>query len=684
MNHNLSSAMVKIDLFFYLVFFLFIHLSMVHSQKLDTFSSVYTLPLVKISDSAKIHLSLIKNVYRLTSQEMKEMGSMTAADALSRMPGNSQLHTGAISKPVIRGLYGSRLQVNLGGIKVEDQQWEDEQGLELSDAGIKRIEVIKGAAALMYGPEAIGGVINIIDEEPDTLRPYNSLQKADQNLNLEMFSNTYGIGIEYTRSKKTSVHQSWYINASAESHADYSDGLGVRVPNTRFALYNFKLAQYYSKCKWTIENKLYTSFNQFGFTKDSADFGDILSENRLSRDFEEEHHNVLSMLLSSHSTCNINLNTKWENTIGLQSNIRQEQEGEQATELGLALNTINIRSMLRKTYRNDINWNAGISSAVISNVNFGSRIIIPNATTFNSGLFTYFNKTFLPGPQHRITIESGVRYDIQLLNTSNTFEKPGNQKVFDAFQKTIGIWNYSIGGHWSVHSFLMKIDLSTGFRFPNLAELFSNGKHEGMARWDLGDKTLKNEQGFNKELYAEYDFNGFILRGAVFSNNFKNYVFLSPTADYFNGYPLYRYQQSDATFTGFESGAEWYGLNGFRLSADYSNILATQSGGTYLPFIPANRWIGKIQWLIHHASNTRFSFHSVYTAPQTHVYQNEQASPSYWLHSFSISTNVHAVRFILTCNNLSNTYYNDHLSLLRLIGLRDMGRNVILNIGYTF
>lgn len=676
--------MVKIDPFFNLVFFLFIHLSMVHSQKLDTFSSVYTLPLVKISDSAKIHSSLIKTVYRLTSQEMKEMGSMTAADALSRMPGNSQLHTGAISKPVIRGLYGSRLQVNLGGIKVEDQQWEDEQGLELSDAGIKRIEVIKGAAALMYGPEAIGGVINIIDEGPDTLRPYNSLQKADQNLNLELFSNTYGIGIEYTRSKKTSVHQSWYINASAESHADYSDGLGVRVPNTRFALYNFKLGQYYSKGKWTIENKLYTSFNQFGFTKDSADFGDILSENRLSRDFEEEHHNVLSMLLSSHSIYNINLNTKWENTIGLQSNIRQEQEGEQATELGLALNTINIRSMLRKTYRNDINWNAGISSALISNVNFGSRIVIPNATTFNSGLFTYFNKTFLPGHQHRITIESGVRYDIQQLNASNTFEKPGNQKVFDAFQKTKGIWNYSIGGHWSFHSFLMKIDLSTGFRFPNLAELFSNGKHEGTARWDLGDKTLKNEQGFNKELYAEYDFNGFIVRGAVFSNNFKNYIFLSPTADYFNGYPLYRYQQSDASFKGFESGAEWYGLNGFRLSADYSNILAKQSGGNYLPFIPANRWIGKIQWLIHNASNTRFSFHSVYTAPQTHVYQNEQPSPSYLLHSFSISTNVHAIRCILTCNNLTNTYYNDHLSLLRLIGLRDMGRNVILNIGYTF
>lgn len=609
---------------------------------------------------------------------------MTVADALSRMPGVSQLHTGAISKPVIRGLYGSRLQVNIGGMKIEDQQWEDEQGLELSDAGIKRIEVIKGAAALMYGPEAIGGVINIIDEGPDTMQLFNSLQKANQNLHLELFSNTYGIGLEYSRSKRTSEYQSWYINASVESHADYSDGKGVRVPNTRFALYNFKLGRYYSKGKWTIENKLYTSFNQFGFIKDSADFGDILSENRLSRDFEEEHHSVLSVLMSNQSTYKINLNTNWENTIGFQSNIRQEQEGEQATDLGLSLHTINFRSTLRKNYRKELQWNTGISFSYIRNVNFGSRIIIPNATTFNSGLFTYLNKTFNLGYNNRLIIESGVRYDIQRLNTSDTYEKQGNQKIFDAFQKSKGVWNYSIGGQWSFHALLMKIDLSSGFRFPNLAELFSDGQHEGTARWDLGDKSLKNEIGFTKELYAEYDFHRVIVRGSIFSNNFKSYIFLSPTNDYYNGFPLYRYQHSDATFQGFEGGAEWYGFDGFRLSADYSYILAKQAEGTYLPFIPANRWIGKIQWLVHHASNTRLSLNTVYTAGQPHVYLSEPTSPPYWLHSFSVTTHVHAVRFILTCNNLTNTYYNDHLSLLRLIGLRDMGRNVILNIGYTF
>ena len=105
-----------------------------------------------------------RNITALTLTEMRELGAQTLSEAMAGLPGVGQFTTGAVSKPVIRGLYGNRLQVNMGGQRLEDQQWEDEHGLGLSDIGIERVEVIKGPAALLYGSEAMGGVVHIVDE----------------------------------------------------------------------------------------------------------------------------------------------------------------------------------------------------------------------------------------------------------------------------------------------------------------------------------------------------------------------------------------------------------------------------------------------------------------------------------------------------------------------------------------
>jgi outer membrane receptor for ferrienterochelin and colicin len=95
------------------------------------------------------------------------------SDAVAKLPGVSQLTTGVgISKPVIRGLYGNRVQVNTLGLRFDNQQWQDEHGLGVGTDGVDRVEVIKGPAALQYGSEAIGGVLNIL--EPPPLRSIRS------------------------------------------------------------------------------------------------------------------------------------------------------------------------------------------------------------------------------------------------------------------------------------------------------------------------------------------------------------------------------------------------------------------------------------------------------------------------------------------------------------------------------
>src|SRR5215467_7419102 len=106
------------------------------------------------------------NIQPLSVEKMRQSGALNVSDALAKLPGISQLTTGpAISKPVIRGLYGNRVLAVLSGLKFDNQQWQDEHGLGLNDVGIDRIEVIRGPASLLYGSEAIGGVLNIIEEE---------------------------------------------------------------------------------------------------------------------------------------------------------------------------------------------------------------------------------------------------------------------------------------------------------------------------------------------------------------------------------------------------------------------------------------------------------------------------------------------------------------------------------------
>ncbi|MGD0757216.1 MAG: TonB-dependent receptor plug domain-containing protein, partial [Bacteroidales bacterium] len=243
-----------------------------------------------------------REVIALTNTEMKERGSQTLSESLASLPGVSQITTGAISKPVIRGLYGDRIQINVAGVKLEDQQWEDEDGLVLSDVGVERIELIKGPASLLFGSGAMGGVVNVVEEDlPDP-------GTTKQNLNFKLFSNTYGVGLDY--GFKKSGKNTFMLRAGIESHADYSDGSGNRVPNTRFALYNLNLGYIVQREHFKSENRLLASFNEFGFIADSADLHEDSAEPRLSREFEEAHYMVLLLLFSSKNSIHLNETTE--------------------------------------------------------------------------------------------------------------------------------------------------------------------------------------------------------------------------------------------------------------------------------------------------------------------------------------------------------------------------------------
>ncbi len=169
----------------------------------DSISVLDAITITGIKKQALRHTPF--NVSVVSLRSMQNAINYNVSDALSKIPGISKISTGnGISKPVIRGLYGNRIQTVLLGLRFDNQQWQDEHGLGLSIMGINRIEVLKGPSSLLYGTEALGGVIRIVEENV----PDSGTKESD--ISTSLFSNTLGFsangGIKKNTGNKTNTN----------------------------------------------------------------------------------------------------------------------------------------------------------------------------------------------------------------------------------------------------------------------------------------------------------------------------------------------------------------------------------------------------------------------------------------------------------------------------------------------
>jgi iron complex outermembrane recepter protein len=622
----------------------------------------------------------------LNKDEISTTGSVTVNEALSRQPGISQITTGpGIGKPVVRGLYGNRLQVVQQGIRFENQQWQDEHNLGLTETGIDRIEVIKGPASLLYGPEALGGVIHVIEEDQ---APAGTMTG---DYRLRMFSNTHGILTE-AGIKNSGPAFSWKIRAGAESHADYTDGNNDRVLNTRFNSFHVK-----GGANWKKNN--FTSNNTYQFSHDGAGFilidtlEHLEPDERYSRKLSLPHHLVDFHLLTSEN-CWYRNKSKLQLNAGAHLNHRQEQEAGNKISIDMQFNSFNL----------DLKWNRDISTATRliiggtgsyqSNTNFGSRIIIPDATVGEGGLFGCVNHQF-----KKIFLQAGIRYDIRDITTVETdlLNSLSNPNPFDEilpFHKTFQAFNAAAGSSISIlKHFLFKLNLATGYRTPNLAELSSNGLHEGTFRYEVGDIGLKTEQNLGIDGTLEYSSGWMNAALSVFYNDMNNYVYLQNTGTQYIGFYVYEYTQTDAALTGGEFSMNLH--PGFISWLTYRGTVSLTEGkkddGEFLPFIPPVRITNEIRLSFEKLAFFKRAFvkgEIVNVSEQNKTGPFETPSPAYMLlncgigSSFSVGSS--DWQWSLTANNLLNEVYIDHLSRIKPLGLNNTGININLNIYIPF
>jgi len=157
-------------------------------NKLDVVLEPSLFQMDEVIVATSFHKLQSQNVMKVEHESMKSLqqkGTSTLIEGLATLPGISQISTGSsIGKPVIRGLSGNRVLVYSQGVRVENQQFGDEHGLGLNDAGVESVEIIKGPASLLYGSDALGGVLYF---NPEKFAKSNAFEG---DFSQKIFSNT--------------------------------------------------------------------------------------------------------------------------------------------------------------------------------------------------------------------------------------------------------------------------------------------------------------------------------------------------------------------------------------------------------------------------------------------------------------------------------------------------------------
>jgi len=625
------------------------------------------------------------NIEGYALNSINERAPFNLSDALAKLPGVSQITTGnAISKPVIRGLYGNRVLVLLSGLRFDNQQWQDEHGLGLSQIGIDRVELVKGPASLLYGSDAIGGVINIIEEKP-------VLKGRKTDFGTQLFSNTLGMLSDIGMSNKTDKNW-WRIRIGFENHADYSDGKNNRVLNSRNRGYYLKAGFGFDKKKWRQENSYNFSYNQYGFIlEDLASSFD--GDARWVRSMNGPHHNVILNLFNSQNTIQLKTSTLKLNA-GIQSNLRMEDEGGGQISLNMHLLSLLQNARWEKNLSPKFHLVFNQQFSFTNNTNYGGRIIIPDASLFESNVAGYLKYL---SPSRKLILEGGLGINHKNIHTflTKTLNAPG--EVIQPFVKNTVTTNGMLGLVYQPNKLMsIKQNNATGFRAPNLAELSSNGLHEGVYRYEIGDPHMKVEQNINSDLTFELDKKVLFFSVSLYHNYFVNYIYLAPTAhDSFFHFPVYRYKQRDARITGGESYLIYKPrlIKGLQIKESVTVTKGKLGSGENLPFIPAYKGTTSVRWEKTSQDKSRTYFAEpefVYVLKQNSPAQFETSTPAYYLLNFSAGLSLskpgekNRVRISLNVNNLSNTVYFDHLSRLKNFGLYNQGRNIVLSIRKQF
>lgn len=633
----------------------------------------------------------------VVTKEQLQGASTNLIDALARIaPGVSQITTSqAISKPVIRGLSYNRVVTLSDGVKQQGQQFGDEHGIEIDQFQAERVEVLRGAASLMYGSDALGGVINVIDPP----------SPAEGNIKGEVISNySTNSGLVNT-SLMLSGNENGFV---WRGRGTYQNAHSFNTPagyyqNSGFNQTDFNGMLGVNKA-WGYSHLNFSYFkNNIGFF--DAEPGDELYSKSTSRTLDYPKQDIRHYKLAFNNNFIMGSNSL-KLDLGFQKNQRRELADSPIPALFFDLNTYSLDA---KYYLHDFNgWRPvfGISSALGHSVNKGEELLVPAYDEFSAGAFGFVKKTW-----DNNTFSAGLRFDY--IQNKGKQQFVAGDEVFTGFDNKFSNVSGALGYTHIFNDVLsFKANAGTAFRAPNPAELGSNGVHEGTSRYEIGTGNLAPERSYQADATLEYG-SGFVTGSfGIYENYIHNYIYASNTNNEQivvtesstgtpRSYDVYRYGQVNANLYGFEGNLTLHPVSFLHFENTFSYTRAqNESFDRPLPLIPAGvlhntlRFEPKVKGL----SDFYLSAGIDNYFKQTRIDATfETPADAYTLLNAGIGATfkigAQPLKIYVSGNNLTNKRYYDALSRLRpgrysqedpTFGVYNPGRNITFGFYLPF
>lgn len=638
--------------------------------------------------------------------------STNLIDVLSNKPGISQISTGpAVSKPVIRGLGYNRVIVLNDGTRQEGQQWGDEHGIEIDEYSVQKVEILKGPASLMYGSDAMAGVINILTNVPVQEGVFKgSVTSAYQTnnrlrgLNINLGSNKNGF--------------SWNAYGSLKSAADYENKYDGKVYNSKFNEKNFGGYVGYNG-NWGYSHLMISKFNQkLGMVEGERDEnGNFLKlmpggveavagpSDFKSTDPQVPMQEISHFRITSDNSIQVRQN-RLALKLGYQRNQRMEfgnPDDLTDKELYFDLNTLTYSAIVHVKQFSGWNASVGINGMFQENKNKGEEVLIPEYNTIDAGVFAFVQKNL-----DKFSFSGGLRFDNR--NTKSKAYQEGNELKFESFTRSFSNVSGSAGlSYLPTSALTFKFNLSRGFRAPSIPELSSNGSHEGTNRYEYGNRSLVSETSLQTDLGAEFNSEHISVSASLFNNSINNYIFyrkleaVGGSDSLVDGNMAFKFDQRNASLSGFEAvidihphPLDWLHFEN-TISFVRGRFREGIEGNRNIPFMPAAHWLSEIRADFEGESkfignlSLKLQFDNTFRQTKVFtVYNTETVTGGYLLLNAGFSTSIHSKKksianIYFNVMNLTDRAYQHHLNRLKYTAENPLtGRAGVFNMGRNF
>lgn len=661
-----------------------------------------------------------QNATVITSAELDEHRGQTFSEALTIVPGVTVMTTGpSMSKPVVHGMSGSRLVLRNNGLVQEGQQWGAEHAPEIDPFSPSRVTLIKGPAAVVYGPNAMGGVIDV---EPRALPTAAGLH-GEASLNMFMNNRQGAASVLLEAGRLFDLPLAILARVSAR-RAGTASAPDYTLANTSFSEFSGNATIGVG----SVDNGVTLTVSRFATTLgiftgshlgNSADLQRAISRGRpvdnpeFTYAIENPHQEIAHTMLALDWHVDITDIGRLKLQYGWQQNDRSEFDAHNARIVGRGVEGSDERrldsiqrlekslltpamNLLLTTYSGDaslehelaknVHGRIGVSGTRQVNDRTGAVKLVPDYTLLGAGAYAYENINI-----DEWVFSAGARLDWRSLQAMLTTNQVGAFETKDReFLEVSGV----AGASWTPSETLnLSLNIGTAWRPPQVNELYSNDVHHGVAYYEIGDSSLQSERSLGVDLTATYSIVGVNIEVGVYGNLFDNYIYslpdpANPTITLRGTFPTYRFRQARAFIGGADISATVVVSDALNIYAKGSMVRGEELDRNVPLFLmPADR----LRLGTHiHAQDVLF-LHDAFVdvsvqgvARQTRYVAGEDylvPPPSYGTIDLDFGGSIDVLgsttRLTLSVFNLLDTRYRDYLSRYRYFA-DDPGRNVVV------